>query len=52
MRGDTGSILVREDPICRRAAKPVSHNYWAHTLEPAKPQLLSPRAAATEARAP
>ena len=32
--------LVREDPTCRGATKPVSHNYW------------SPRAATTEACAP
>lgn len=25
--GDTGSILVREDPTCRGAIKPVHHNY-------------------------
>ena len=29
--------LVREDSTCRRAAKPVSHNYWARL-----PQLLRP----------
>ncbi|KAJ8785807.1 hypothetical protein J1605_006767 [Eschrichtius robustus] len=29
--------LVREDPTCRRAAKPVRHNYRAR-----EPQLLSP----------
>ena len=41
--------LVREDPTCRRATKPVHHNYWACTLEPAShnhwahvPQLLKP----------
>ena len=27
--------LVREDPTCRGATKPVRHNYWACTLEPA-----------------
>ena len=26
--------LVQEDPICRRATKPVYHNYWACALEP------------------
>ena len=25
--GDTGSALVREDPTCHRATKPVSHIY-------------------------
>ena len=41
--------LVREDPTCRRATKPVRHNYWACALEPASheywargPQLLKP----------
>ena len=38
--------LVREDPTCRGAVKPVCHNYWA-----CEPQLLSPRATTTEARA-
>ena len=41
--------LVREDPTCLRATKPVRHNYWACALEPAShnywarvPQLLKP----------
>ena len=40
--------LVREDPTCRGATKPVRHNCWACTLEPAShnwacvPQLLKP----------
>ena len=29
--------LVREDPPCRRAAKPTYHNYWACVLEPVLP---------------
>ena len=40
---------VWEDPTCCRAAKPVSHNYWACALEPMShnywarvPQLLKP----------
>ena len=51
--------LVQEDPTCRRATKPVCHNYWACALEPAShnywahvPQLLSPRATTTEAHVP
>ena len=51
--------LVREDPTCRGAAKPMCHNYWACALEPAshnywarEPQLLSPQATTTEARTP
>ena len=36
--GDTGvRALVREDPTCRGATKPMHHNYWA-----CKPQLLKP----------
>ena len=41
--------LVREDPTCRGATKPVCHNYWACALEPLGhnywarvPQLLKP----------
>ena len=48
--GDTGSILVWEDPTCRGATKPARCNYWACALEPAShnywahvPQLLKPR---------
>jgi len=26
--GDTDSIVVQEDPICHRAAKPMCHNCW------------------------
>ena len=47
MQGTRVRALVREDPTCRGAAKPVHHNYWA-----CKPQLLSPRATTTEARVP
>ena len=32
--GDTGRSLVREDPTCHGATRPVHHNYWACTLEP------------------
>ena len=41
--------LIREDPTCPGATKPVCHNYWACSLEPAShscwahvPQLLKP----------
>ena len=34
--------LVREDPTCRGATKPVRH-YWACTLEPASHSYWSPR---------
>ena len=50
MQGTRVWALVREDPTCRGATKPVRHNYWACALEPTshnywacKPQLLSPR---------
>ena len=49
MQGTRVWALVREDPTCRGAAKPMRHNYWACTLEPAshnywarEPQLLKP----------
>ena len=49
MQGTRVQALVREDPICRGATKPVRHNYWACTLEPAShnywahvPQLPKP----------
>ena len=51
--------LVREDPTCCGATKPVHHNYWGWALEPVShnywacvPQLLSPRATTTEAHVP
>ena len=49
MQGARVTSLVREDPTCRRATKPVRHNYWACVLEPVshnywahEPQLLKP----------
>ena len=35
MQGTRVQALVQEDPTCRRATKPVRHNYWACALEPA-----------------
>ena len=59
MQGIQVRALVWEDPTCRRAAKPMHHNYWACALEPVchnywahVPQLLSPRATTTEAHTP
>ena len=56
MQGPWVRALVREDPTCCRATKPVHHNYWACALEPVShnywacvPQLLSPCATTTEA---
>ena len=49
MQGTRVRALVREDPTCRGATKPMRHNYWACTLEPMShsywarvPQLLKP----------
>ena len=49
MQGTRVRALVREDPTCRGATKPLRHNYWACALEPANhncwahvPQLLKP----------
>ena len=35
MQGTRVRALVREDPTCRGATKPVRHNDWACALEPA-----------------
>ena len=37
MQGTRVRALVREDPTCCGATKPVRHNYWA-----CEPQLLKP----------
>ena len=49
MQGTQVQALVREDPTCRGATKPMHHSYWACILEPAShnywahvPQLLKP----------
>ena len=49
MQGTRVRALVREDPTCRGATKPTSHNCWACALEPLShnywarvPQLLKP----------
>ena len=49
MQGTRVRALVREDPTCHGATKPVRHNYWAYALEPMShnfwarvPQLLKP----------
>ena len=49
MQGTRVWALVREDPTCRGATKPVHHNYWACALELMShnywahvPQLLKP----------
>ena len=42
-------FLVRELLTCQGATKPMYHNYWVPCSGVWKPQLLSPRAEATEA---
>ena len=36
MQGTRIQALVREDPTCRGATKPMHHNYWACALEPTR----------------
>ena len=43
MQGTWIWAVVREDPTCRRATKPVRRNYWACALEPASHNYWSPR---------
>ena len=38
MQGTWVWSLVREDPTCFRATKPMRHYYWTHALEPRKTQ--------------
>ena len=42
MQGTRVWALVLEDPTCRRATKPVRHNYWAHVPQSLKPMCLEP----------
>ena len=44
MQGTRVRALLREDPTCHGATKPVCHNYWACALEPASHNYWSPRA--------
>ena len=50
VRGTRVRALVWEDPTCRGAAGPVSHNYWACASAACAPQQQRPRW--WEARAP
>ena len=52
MQGTRVQALVREDPTCYGATKPVNHNYWAFTLEPASHNYWAraPRARALQQR--
>ena len=42
MQGTRVQSLVWEDPTCRGATKPVSHNYWACMSQLLKPVGLEP----------
>ena len=42
MQGTRVQALVREDPTCHRATKPMRHNYWAHVPQLLKPVRLEP----------
>ena len=52
MQGTGVRALVREDPTCCGATKPVRHNYRACALEPASSNYWSLCATTTEARKP
>ena len=52
MQGTRVQALVREDPTCLRATKPVCLQLLSLTSRSREPQLLSLRATTTEARAP
>ena len=43
MQGTRVHAPVREDPTCRGATKPVSHNYWACASGACAPQQERPR---------
>ena len=43
MQGTQVWFLIQEDPTCRRATKPVHHNYWAHMPRAHVPQEEKPR---------
>ena len=55
MQGTGVQALVREDPTCRRATKPMRHNYWsprATTTEACMPRACAPQREATAMRGP
>ena len=51
MQGIWVRSLAQEDPTCRGATKPVSHNYWACAPQLLKPTCLEPVLGNTEANA-
>ena len=48
MQGTRVRAVVREDPTCYGATKPLHHNYWACALEPTSHNYWNPRATTTE----
>ena len=54
VQGTRVRALVWEDPTCRGATKPVSHNYWAWALEPTNHNYWAhvPRARAPQQEKP
>ena len=42
VQGTRVRALVREDPTCRGASKPVCHNNWPHVPQLVKPACLEP----------
>ena len=52
LQGTWVQSLVREDPTCRGATKPLGHNSCGLHSRACKPQLLSPHDTTTEARVP
>ena len=52
MQGTRVRSLMREDPTCCGAAKPVGHNCRAHVLQALKPMCLGSLLAATRGQPP
>ena len=52
MQGARVRALVREDPTCRGASKPVHRNYWACALQPASHHYWAHVLPTTEAHMP
>ena len=54
MQGTRVQSVVREDPTCHGATKPVRHNYWACALEPVSHSywVHEPRARALQQEKP
>ena len=52
MQGTQVWALVREDPTCRGATKPVRHNYWARVPRVLAPQQEKPPQWEARSRSP